>query len=409
MGQSPTAEFVNETGTGLPLLNGPTEFGPTHPTPTQFTTDSRKLAKPGDLLFCVRGSTTGRMNWADQIYAIGRGLAAIRHKKGLLFQQFLRGSIEISLPEILAAATGSTFPNVGREQLLQTTVPALSNEDQLNVSKILKSINDKIELNRKTNETLEAMARTLFHAWFVDFEPVRAKMEGRWNRGQSLPGLPAHLYDLFPDRLVESELGEIPEGWSISSFGTIAQNPKRTLKPEEIPDNSHYIALEHMPRQCIALNDWGLATAIESDKYRFYKNEILFGKLRPYFHKVGISPADGVCSTDILVIAPRAVEWHGFVLFLASSTKFVEYTNAASTGTKMPRTNWTDMAAYKTALPDDEIALEFNKYATAVTQRLQANIHESHALAQLRDTLLPRLMSGELRIPDVERIAEASL
>ena len=84
-------------------------------------------------------------------------------------------------------------------------------EEQRAIAHILGTLDDKIELNRKQNETLEAMARALFKAWFVDFEPVRAKMKGRWQRGQSLPGLSAHLYDLFLDRLIKSELGEIPE------------------------------------------------------------------------------------------------------------------------------------------------------------------------------------------------------
>jgi type I restriction enzyme S subunit len=91
--------------------------------------------------------------------------------------------------------------------------------EQRAIAHILGTLDDKIENLRKQNETLEAMARALFKAWFVDFEPVRAKMEGRWQRGQSLPGLPAHLYDLFPDRLVDSELGEIPEGWRLSTIG----------------------------------------------------------------------------------------------------------------------------------------------------------------------------------------------
>ena len=83
---------------------------------------------------------------------------------------------------------------------------------------MLGTLDDKIELNRRMNETLEAMARALFKSWFVDFEPVRAKMEGRWRRGESLPGLPADLYDLFPDRLAPSELGEIPEGWEVRTL-----------------------------------------------------------------------------------------------------------------------------------------------------------------------------------------------
>src|SRR5574337_722905 len=95
--------------------------------------------------------------------------------------------------------------------------------EQRAIAHILGTLDDKIELNRRTSETLEAMARALFKSWFVDFDPVRAKLDGRWQHGQSLPGLHAHLYDLFPDRLVDSELGEIPEGWEIKSLDEIAR------------------------------------------------------------------------------------------------------------------------------------------------------------------------------------------
>ena len=110
--------------------------------------------------------------------------------------------------------------------------------EQHAIAYILGTLDDKIELNRKQNETLEAMARALFKAWFVDFEPVRAKLEGRWERGESLPGLPAHLYDHFPDRLVDSDFGEMPHGWDVTSLSEYsALNPeswtKRT-RPEQI-------------------------------------------------------------------------------------------------------------------------------------------------------------------------------
>ena len=91
--------------------------------------------------------------------------------------------------------------------------------EQRSIAHILGSLDDKIELNRRMNETLEEMARALFKSWFVDFDPVRAKMEGRWQRGETLPGMPAELYDLFPDGMVDSELGEIPEGWEVRAFG----------------------------------------------------------------------------------------------------------------------------------------------------------------------------------------------
>jgi type I restriction enzyme S subunit len=250
------------------------------------------------------------------------------------------------------------------------------------------------------------MARALFKAWFVDFEPVRAKMEGRWQRGQSLLGLPAHLYDLFPDRLVDSELGEIPEGWGVATLGNVAENPRRSVQPYSIPPDTPYIALEHMPRRCIALSDWGTAEGIESNKFEFRKGEILFGKLRPYFHKVGVAPVDGVCSTDIVVVCPRTPHLFAFVLCVVSSDDFVEFTNAGSTGTKMPRTSWADMARYEIALPPDALAQAFNGIVRRQVDRLIAAVHESRTLAALRDALLPKLIRGEIRVKDAERFLE---
>ena len=144
MGQSPKKEFVSSTQEGLPLLNGPTEFGSSHPTPVQWSTSFSKTAEPGDILFCVRGSTTGRMNWADQQYAIGRGIASIsainpqeRH--------FVRAAIDLVLPELLAAATGSTFPNVSRLQLSELPVALPSAAVRTEISGLLGALDDKID------------------------------------------------------------------------------------------------------------------------------------------------------------------------------------------------------------------------------------------------------------------------
>ena len=128
MGQSPEGEECNNDGIGEPLLNGPTEFGFYSPSPVQWTTNGKKRCSSGDILFCVRGSTTGRMNWADRSYALGRGLAAIRHISDTRLNWFVKAVIDNSLQEILAAATGSTFPNVGKDLLnsFQITVPDAS-------------------------------------------------------------------------------------------------------------------------------------------------------------------------------------------------------------------------------------------------------------------------------------------
>ena len=265
------------------------------------------------------------------------------------------------------------------------------------------------------NETLEAIARALFKSWFVDFDPVRAKAEGRD------PSLPKHITDLFPASFEpvcrdtergagrDSELGEIPKGWRLRTLGDVAQHPRRGVQPGEIEASTPYIALEHMPRRCISLSEWGTADGLGSNKFEFKRGEILFGKLRPYFHKVGVAPVDGVCSTDIVVVTPRAEKWFGFVLGHVSSEAFVEHTNAGATGTKMPRTSWGDMARYAVVLPPDPIAKAFTEQIRPSVRRILASIHQSCTLAALRDTLLPKLISGELRVKDAEQSIQEAI
>lgn len=275
-------------------------------------------------------------------------------------------------------------------------VPIPPLPEQRAIAHILGTLDDKIELNRRMNETLEAMAQAMFKSWFIDFDPVRAKAEGRDT------GLPPDVAALFPDSFEDSELGQIPRRWRVGKLGDVAVSPRRTVRPADLRPETPYIGLEHMPRRSIALTEWGRAQGVESGKFGFEKGEILFGKLRPYFHKIGVAPLDGVCSTDIVVLAPRSKGWSGFVLEHASSTPFVEYTNSGSTGTKMPRTSWGDMARYPVALPTEEIAKEFSNRVCPLIDKIVLAVHESHALACLRDTLLPKLLSGEVSTRDVQ-------
>ena len=300
--------------------------------------------------------------------------------------------------EIKGSAGGSAQPILKKSDFGRLLIRLPPLPEQRAIAHVLGTLDDKIELNRRMNETLEAMARALFKSWFVDFDPVRAKMEGRWRRGESLPGLPADLYDLFPDRLVDSELGEIPEGWEVKALGEVAMQRRFSLRPEHINPKTPYIALEHMPRRCIALSDWSVADGLASGKFSFERGDILFGKLRPYFHKVGVAPLEGVCSTDIVVVSPKSPEWFGFVLGQVSSTEFVDHTDAASTGTKMPRTTWADMARYNVVLPPSELTKAFTRLVEPWISAILSAIHESRALAAQRDALLPRLVSGEVGV-----------
>jgi type I restriction enzyme S subunit len=195
----------------------------------------------GDILLST-SALLGRIAVVDDegVGAIAyTGIIRMRPRDDRLVAPFIRYLLEGSSfqQQVEAFGVGSVIRHFGPMHLRQMTVLLPPPNEQRAIAHILGTLDDKIELNRKQNETLEAMARALFKAWFVDFEPVRAKMEGRWQRGQSLPGLPAHLYDLFPDRLVESELGEIPEGWEVISVDsefdiTMGQSPPGTTYNE---------------------------------------------------------------------------------------------------------------------------------------------------------------------------------
>ncbi len=326
--------------------------------------------------------------------------------------------------------SGSAIPSTSREAFYRLPVAAPPLLEQRAIAHILGTLDDKIELNRRMNRTLEKMARATFKSWFVDFDPVidnalaagnpipeefRDRAAQRAEAAQSAAsqgrpfGLPKPLAAQFPNAFHDSELGPIPQGWEVGSLGCIASNPRRSVRHEKIPEKTSYIALEHMPRGSIALNEWGSADGVASNKYAFQQGEILFGKLRPYFHKVGVAPVAGVCSTDILVVVPRQPSYAGYVLSIVSSIEFIEYTTATSGGTRMPRTNWKDMAAYPIPLPSSGLVSTFNTWTEGIVKRIHTNIYQSKSLAALRDTLLPKLLSGELRVNNAEKFVEAGV
>ena len=292
----------------------------------------------------------------------------------------------------------SAQPNASASTMTAAPLSAPKGKaEQRAIAHILGTLDDKIELNRRMNETLEAMARALFKDWFVDFGPTRAKIEGRD------PYLAPEMWDLFPDKLDED--GK-PEGWEFGCLADIADSPSRGVRPSEVSEDTPYIGLEHMPRHSVALTEWGEAGTVTSNKNVFKRGEFLFGKLRPYFHKVGVAPIDGICSTDIVVIAPRSPHWSALTLACISTDDFVNYTNTTSTGTKMPRTSWKTIGQYELCFSTVRVAQAFEGTIGLLTTRIVSNIHECKALSQSRDLLLPKLMSGEIRVGDADKVVQ---
>ncbi|MBI5330586.1 MAG: nucleotidyltransferase domain-containing protein [Betaproteobacteria bacterium] len=290
-------------------------------------------------------------------------------------------------------ATGTTTLGLARDDFLNFQIPD-AGPRELNIVDLLEGTEKRITLLRETNATLEAIAQALFKSWFVDFDPVRAKAEGR-----EPESIPPEIAALFPSELEDSPLGEIPKGWRVGGLGVISRNLRIGAKHEDLTDDTAYIGLEHMPRQSIALDSWEGASKVESGKSRFRRGQILFGKLRPYFHKVGIAPIDGVCSTDILVIEATSSAWHSLCLCLFSSKSLVDHATQLSNGAKMPRTNWHDLANYQIKIPPVNIAQKFDDIVSSLLDRIIANVHQAKELTEVRDAILPKLMSGVLHMP----------
>jgi type I restriction enzyme S subunit len=303
---------------------------------------------------------------------------------------------------VVGSATGTTVKHTspGRIESFTTRIPPI--EEQRAIAHILGTLDDKIEINRRASETLESMARAQFKAWFVDFEPVRAKLEGRWQRGQTLPGLPADLYDHFPDRLVESEFGEIPEGWEMRSLDSIA-NYLNGLALQKFPPESED---EFLPVIKIAQlrsgNTSGAdrASARIKPEYVVIDGDVLFswsGSLEVEVWNGG----RGALNQHLFKVTSDVVpKWFYFLATRHHLEGFRAI--AAGKATTMGHIQRKHLTDARIAVPPPNSMKSFDALIAPFFDQMVGNEQQSRSLALLRETLLPKLISGELRVADAE-------
>jgi type I restriction enzyme S subunit len=254
---------------------------------------------------------------------------------------------------------------------MQISLPAVA--EQAELASTLSAYDDLIENNRRRKALLEESARLLYREWFVRLR------------------FPGHEHT----RIVDG----VPEGWGRKTLGALCSEIRETVSPDTLEPDTPYIGLEHMPRRSISLNDWGKVEQVTSSKHRFRAGEILFGKIRPYFHKVGVAFVGGVASSDAIVIRPVDEQLHGLVLMTVSSDEFVAVTSQAmKEGSKMPRADWRQMQAYSVPLPSSGLLSTFDSVIQPIVDQLKALTFANQKLRAARDLLLPRLMSGEITV-----------
>ena len=294
--------------------------------------------------------------------------------------------------------TGSTVSNLRIPLLEALPIPSPTIAEQRAIAHILGTLDDKIELNRRMNETLEAIARALFKSWFVDFDPVRAKSEGRE------PGLPPHLADLFSDSFEDSELGEIPEGWRVMMVGDLADLNVRTIGSGDSLDVIDYVEISEVRRgQVGTVARYERGTEPSRARRRLVHGDTVLSTVRPdrgsYF--LALAPPETLlASTGFVVASPRDGNW-AFLYSALTRPEVGGELGRLADGGAYPAVRPEVVSGFRlVSPPPGDLCAAYDAIARPLYERFEHNQGESRTLAALRDTLLPKLISGELRLPD---------
>ena len=322
-----------------------------------------------------------------------------------------------------AWSTTTVQATLNLKEIRQIPLPWPPTQERGAIAHILCTLDDKIELNRRMSETLEAMARALFKSWFVDFDPVRAKREGRWQRGQSLPGLPAHLYDLFPDRLVDSELGEIPEGWEVKSLSDCVDVVRGlSYKGSGLSDGG--VPMHN-------LNSIYEGGGYKHDGLKRYDGDYRAqhvaragdvivanteqGHQRLLIGYAAIVPAcfglETLFSHHIYRVRPNQESrlTADYLCHLLNTSVMHDIVSGYANGTTVNMLPIDGLQSPLIVVPSARAISAFTEIAESARLRHEEIVEESRALAAVRDTLLPKLISGEIRVHQAESRIDGAL
>ena len=367
--------------------------------PRPFDVVLSRRCNPGD---------TGFVSARSFEFALGQNLVLLRADGEKILKPFLRWLVRS--PEWWNQIgkylnVGAVFDSLKCVDIPEFLLPIPPLRDQRVIAHILGTLDDKIELNRRMKATLEAMAQALFRSWFVDFDPVRAKMEGRDT------GLPKQVADLFPDRLVDSEVGTTPEGWPLVPLPELMDlNPSRPLRKGDVApylDMANMPTLGHAP-DSVVRRSFGSGM-------RFANGDTLVARITPCLENGKTAYVDflqddeiGWGSTEYIVMKPRSPLPSEFAYLLARTARFREFAIQNMSGTSgRQRVSASALSGFSMPSPPEAIGVEFGHAAQLLLGRARAAVDERCVLANCRDALLPKLISGEMRVRDAEKLVGA--
>lgn len=335
----------------------------------------RAVPRPNDLIL-AREAPAGNVGIIREgmEVCLGQRTVLIRPNAEKVSPLFLNYYLNVPKQRhaLLSNSNGATVSHVNMPIIRNLVIGLPDRETQDRIADVLSAYDELIENNRRQIKLLEEAAQRLYKEWFIDLK--------------------------FPGHETTPIVDGLPEGWRMGCLGECCALIKTISKQDERTGNELYIGLEHMPKDSICLRAHGVAADVVGNKTEFRKGDVLFGKIRPYFHKVGFAQFDGVTSTDAIVM--RAVEGkQAFLLAVASSDEFVSYATATSkTGTKMPRADWAAMKSYQVPIPSADVASRFENICESFLSAIAQCSSLIVAAREARDRLLPKLMSGEIEV-----------
>ena len=283
---------------------------------------------------------------------------------------------KIGQANIQALVTGSAQPKFNKTNFRSMYIPVPPLDVQRRIASILSSLDRKIELNNRINADLEKMAQAIFKNWFVDFEPFK---DGKF---------------------VDSELGMIPEGWKVGTLKDLLYLRKDSIKAAN-KGNLPYLPIDTIPMHCLVATDFKSNDEAKSSLQTFEQNDIVVGAMRVYFHRVILAPCKGITRTTCFVLSVKNENALAYSLMQCNQDEAISFAEKTSKGSTMPYAVWDGgYGEYKVVIPPSEVMKSFNDLLSNFFSKMNKNTIENSRLSTLRDTLLPRLMSGELEVPE---------
>jgi len=292
--------------------------------------------------------------------------------------------------------TGTTVRRISHDNFAEQIIPLPDLPTQLAINEVISLMDQQIANNKALSKSLEMLAQATFKSWFIDFDPVQAK-----SKGEKPFGMDDATAALFPDSMEESEVGFIPKGWIATQLNSILFLHKATVKSGVKTESVPYVPVDQISSKDIFLKNSAPGEYAKTSLVSFEKNDILFGAMRPYFHKVTLAPFDGTTRTTTFVLRPKELDYLAFGLFTVFQEKAIAYATNHAQGSTIPYAVWNNsFENFPTVRPTIEIASAFDRLVLPMMEYGYSLLAENRKLVQIRDAILPRFMSGELQIPE---------